>query len=653
MKQTNIMKRIINISFVGIFAVLAAVSCQKTEIDTEIQKTTDPTAGEIRAELPDMAKTGISQLDGVFKVVWIKGDCIKVFGSSKPAGEIYQTQSDLSASGTFNPIDGASSVSDKQRYAVYPATAVAGSMSANKVDISFAGLAVQSISRDLAGASSQVATLPLTAHSDDDEFEFTNVCGGIELKIADYQESGLRIKSVKMTAKGGEQIAGIASVDLLTGTATLATTGSANSVTVDCGEGANITNGGDLAATSGILVFLPAGTYSNGFDFEITDTDGRVMLLSAPKELTISSGVVTPLKPLPLTIYYGNVNSMRVVPDAAATCELDITPYYTFSFPYVHEGKAAVNASGAAVKAATKATVLWEMAPGENPGDADQNSGVIDGMPSISGNKLTVKTTGLAGNAVVAITDDADVVLWSYHIWVGKACDVAYVSEGYLGGATFYVMDRNLGATTATAADQRSYGNFYQWGRKDPFPRPTNLSGNGEYTLLKNVPADTETGTIDYAVKHPDTRLTHATSWHTAGRLNSLWGAASSVSSASTILDCDPSVKTVYDPCPAGYRVCDGGALNGLVNKQQGAFSSLKGLEFPTGAGETTYYPAAGILDKAASSVTNFHEKGYLWLSEGGGTGAWTFAITNAPKSVITGVNRPSGIPVRCQKISE
>jgi len=71
------------------------------------------------------------------------------------------------------------------------------------------------------------------------------------------------------------------------------------------------------------------------------------------------------------------------------------------------------------------------------------------------------------GNGVVALHigdngDNTDEIVWSWHIWATPPMkDVTY--NGLIW------MDRNLGATTTESTDGRSNGNYYQWGRKDPF----------------------------------------------------------------------------------------------------------------------------------------------------------------------------------------
>jgi uncharacterized protein (TIGR02145 family) len=101
-------------------------------------------------------------------------------------------------------------------------------------------------------------------------------------------------------------------------------------------------------------------------------------------------------------------------------------------------------------------------------------------------------------------------------------------------------MDRNLGATNndlSTAA----YGLLYQWGRKDPF------RNSSDPTFIES---SSTTGNIIYTIKNPVTFLYTVGSrtqndWHYSSRDNTLWNETKD----------GKDIKTIYDPCPAGWRV--------------------------------------------------------------------------------------------------
>ena len=115
--------------------------------------------------------------------------------------------------------------------------------------------------------------------------------------------------------------------------------------------------------------------------------------------------------------------------------------------------------------------VLWETL---NTTDAVSVGDVIESV-ELDGTKakFTIPEDAVAGNALIGVKNSAGKILWSWHIWVvdmdADASGVVYPS-----GSLF--MDRNLGALTNDIYDVRSYGFFYQWGRKDPFVGIADLS---------------------------------------------------------------------------------------------------------------------------------------------------------------------------------
>ena len=152
------------------------------------------------------------------------------------------------------------------------------------------------------------------------------------------------------------------------------------------------------------------------------------------------------------------------------------------------------------------------------------------------------------GNALIAARDAGGIILWSWHIWMtDKPQDQLYLN----GAGT--MMDRHLGATSATPGDAGALGLLYQWGRKDPF---LGSSSGKEAVPAKStaewpvpVKSDATSGTIENSIAHPMTFIT-------ANSANDDWCYTGNESVDNTRWK---SVKTVYDPCPPGYRVPDGG----------------------------------------------------------------------------------------------
>jgi uncharacterized protein (TIGR02145 family) len=88
--------------------------------------------------------------------------------------------------------------------------------------------------------------------------------------------------------------------------------------------------------------------------------------------------------------------------------------------------------------------------------------------------------------------------------------------------------------------------------------------------------------------------------WHYASRDDGLWAAE----------------KTIYDPCPAGWRVPDGGE-SGLWSTAGFTSSTYEaaneGIHFDISSQSTTWYPAAGSRSYDSAELTSVGNYGYYW----------------------------------------
>jgi len=190
------------------------------------------------------------------------------------------------------------------------------------------------------------------------------------------------------------------------------------------------------------------------------------------------------------------------------------------------------------------------------------------------------------GNALIAAYDSEEEIIWSWHIWFTEQepREIPYKNNSGI------MMDRNLGALSSTP-DYRANGLLYQWGRKDPFIGSSSIKGN---TRAKSTGAwptpvisDYSRGTIAYSIAHPTTFI--------CSYLDNDWDYSSSNRWTTS-----EEKKSKYDPCPAGWRVPDGGD-SGIWAKACGQtkeFSS--GTEFSSVFStyeKSIYYPPTGIYD--------------------------------------------------------
>lgn len=625
-KNERIMNRYIHIGIIAA-AALSLASCAKESQEKTVDM--QENGGVLTAVLPS-TKTAI---DMSGNVVWNSGDQIMVYSSGSPLGAKYSTESDQETSGAFNP-EGESVTGDKL-YAVYPASAANGAqLSGENIEMDFAGLAEQTYSGAL-DASANISKVPMAAVSSGKKLMFSNLCGGLKFRIADWQDMGIMVKSIEVKANGGELLTGKATVNLADMTYTLKDGGSAVNVNID--GGISIGTAGHRDESKDFIIFIPAGKYSKGFTFTITDNDGMVYTKSTTQEITVAAGVVTPLKSLLLTLYFGKANCIRTA--AAGDITFDITPYYSFSEDFSYSGTAVSSANPAA-----KAKVLWQYAISTGSGD-------VIGTPTISGNELKVPVKGTFGNALVAICNSADKVLWSYHVWVSEAADINWTNAT---AGDFVMMDRNLGAVALKFKDQNSYGYFYQWGRKDPFPRPVPLDRptsaskykNPDVELTKTAAATEETGTVGYAIANPDTRLLDAATWMKAGTMpEGIWGNPTGNNESGK------GVKTIYDPCPEGYRVADPMCFSMGWKKDKASCDANYGYEFVTDGGSSkTMFFTSGYLSTNANCVEFLEYRGGLWTNAPVSGKGLRFYYNNADVKNSDGMAYTTGLPVRCMK---
>ena len=294
--------------------------------------------------------------------------------------------------------------------------------------------------------------------------------------------------------------------------------------------------------------------------------------------------------------------------------------------------KAVMGNSDYSVGNVKKTEVLWEtfgtdVAP--NVGDLVTGVGYKNGYvyfstPEVFGN----------GNASIAVRNSKDVILWSWHIWCSEEGWNDHVYANNAGT----MMDRNLGATSATPGDIGAFGLLYQWGRKDPFMGSCAISG-------KTLAASTGSWKVsnldkmDFADKNP---MTFAVGW--SGSSVHGWHASE-------------FEKGLYDPCPVGYRVPDGGK-NGFwttATVKSSGDSTNYGIYWTLADGETTaWYPCVGYLHETSGSLQSVGSFGKCWSASfdpSASNQAYRFYFTKSGHfETIPADGRSSGFSVRCVK---
>lgn len=256
-------------------------------------------------------------------------------------------------------------------------------------------------------------------------------------------------------------------------------------------------------------------------------------------------------------------------------------------------------------------------------------------------------------NAVVAVRDAQDNIMWSWHIWVTEhKINETIDYQAYQNASTTYsIMPCNLGwvdgkmvfynpreldfeftqdktgtkmpmkLTQAGAKlDYRDIGStYYQWGRKDPIValKNRNETGVADYRPMETPVPDYQYKvlpggvTMAEAIKHPNIYyvqpLSGDTKWLESNSFTvRLWDGGTQDYEGRDELS---STKTVYDPSPRGFKVpfpwvfagfvkggtstTSGGSLNGYIDPNE-SFKYHVYYTSPNGVRGETVFTATG-----------------------------------------------------------
>ena len=315
---------------------------------------------------------------------------------------------------------------------------------------------------------------------------------------------------------------------------------------------------------------------------------------------------------------------------------------------YVFNGSVKGNSSES-VGEPVSASVIWETF---NTSTAPTVGDVISNV-SFSNGYVRFSSTGTKGNALIAVKDSENKILWSWHIWVTDY-DPDSDYDTYKGHESVKMMDRNLGAMSSEPGNN-SIGLIYEWGRKDPFMGSTSLSSYSQFASTVSFPdcitSSSTIGTEKYAAENP-------TQYIIANSQNLDWLYVSDSSAWS-------SEKSKNDPCPKGWKVPDGGQ-DSVWSSFPGSISSTSGVNWNSAyygitvdeslASNPVWYPAQGYHGDSETYSSGFWQVGYegrYWTTATLGNGADYFqfksnSIETYHASTSTHFSRANGMPVRC-----
>ena len=272
-----------------------------------------------------------------------------------------------------------------------------------------------------------------------------------------------------------------------------------------------------------------------------------------------------------------------------------------------------------------------------------------------------------SGNAVVAVTKGSGAsktVLWSWHLWFAPkdALDKIPVTNHqgvvynftkealgwkptqwsgstYTSARTVKVKVEQTVANNGTRQEAvinitQNPGNvkqgattLYQFGRKDAFPgvATSDLKAGG---ITENAG---DNMSITNGIQHPDLYYTWGSNWYTNYGYYNLWSADNTVTGSYNVGNDNPVVKTVYDPCPVGFKMPANNAFTGFTTTGLNSTSQSElnvdgtddwqqwtnnfGHNFWTNSSKTATitFPASGLRSNYDGSLSGVGYYGYYW----------------------------------------
>jgi len=526
-----------------------------------------------------------------------------------------------------------------------------------------------------------------------DCLRFGSLCGVVRLQLT----GAASIRSIRLTALDGSALAGrVRFACDAAGRWTIEPLDAGrSSVVLDCGvQGVPLSRSEPVC----FCLVVPPGRY-RGWRFDIADTaGGRMVRTTSKEEVVLEANHLKTYNPLE----YAAEAQAPVALDAVASANCYVVSGAgCYDFDATTMGNGAVTQGDAAHassygKAAgivpeplrpVSAGILWQTAPELIGGVALGDDGRV---------RFATADPFVEGNAVVAVCDAAGAILWSWHLWL-TAADLEgslhryALPEAYAAAGEAVLMDRNLGALAAArdaSGNAAGCGMFYQWGRKDPFAPYRSASERiAVYDAAGRVlPDDTSAAagfddgpgwhladgsklaaaaTVEAAVRYPMNFITEIPgtfyNWYRVPdgdrQRDDLWGCASSLAAAA-----GSASKTIYDPCPPGYRVPHRFVWTAFAESADAPFSKWyaeqsdvsldDGIVF-TVSGQRIYYPAAGMLLGTTGRARYTGQGWYVWSSspcDAAKPHAGAFVKSTLSNKLLGSVNRSCGAQVRCMK---
>ena len=501
----------------------------------------------------------------------------------------------------------------------------------------------------------------MVAYSKDSNLNFHNLEGYLKFKLCgDNELEGPQpcIQSIVVSGAKGEAVSGEVTVKFTSGGAVKGVTYNSTgetSITMDMSE-----NPLQLDPDTPVEILIPfaAGAYEKGIYFEVYTDDDNYMKRTEELVTVVERGEVAEV---PEYVFVADPKPTNLSENGYANCYIipqEAFSYYCFDATVIGNGDEGLfeGAHVTSTKIAPKgAKILWKIISSSRVKPSDEQPIYTESVKIDRHGMVTFRTHSNTGNAVIAVYDNAECTgepLWSWHFWKPQGALDAVKDIVY--NETYTLMDRNLGAIKLADYPDAVSGMYYQWGRKDPFFHANTEVTSGVIEYVEN--SNTE-GNVAYTVANPKKFITsnaaanfEKNDWlPNAMQNDKLWGTK----------------KTIYDPCPAGYRVADAAVFADVVAGTPTLLpDKVEGVEGPGGGtnqlqytlgGVNTQFPCSGYLLYDSYKRHDRNRSGRIWTVDAGTSDATkSKAFSYETTGTIVGMieaERALAHPVRCQKI--
>lgn len=605
--------------YITILAVLLATACAKEEIIGEQQPALPENAvrfsgllgQEGQADAAPSTRTSYEDVDNSIKVLWTDTDEIGVFceaGEELAASNYGYRNAVAGATASFSAIDADKVITwnngeTHDFYAYYPYSG--GDISPEAVPVTLpaeqssdaadpdAGLAAW----DFMYAVSKGVTSASDGRLDESvSLKFSHLFAVVDVKI-----------TASLTAVVDELVFSC------TDAAEALAIGDGSSVNIRTGA-ISVQNPSNAVTLTGSRNVMPGSATSFRFlvnpghadkEFKITakinGKDYPVATKTAPSA-GLAAGKVYHVTPEQLTILPEDALTVNLSANGTANTYIVSYPATTYTFDATVKGNGVERSftwsetdDGTEITrgytsadleiAPASVGLVWYNTPKTADGYVNVSPVTLESVsynPETGMASFTTPAGFVVGNVLLAAYDAEGTVLWSWNIWAaGEGYDADAASRPVANG--YVMMDRNLGAAAGpevrgTSDEAKAMGNYYQWGRKDPFPAGAEYSPNSGVVTMYGK----ETRTWGLPTHTPVEAFRQTSDKQTLDFTDLIFGtdAASNCRPLSTILGTGFTVdEAVAESVKYPYRWMSWSGSNSDKDNYNWTRSDLSGME--------------------------------------------------------------------------